>query len=366
VLGFGTMGTNALLQILRNVQLDGSKVRVLIVDKDRYLGECFNRRYPMIGKLCCDIEFVNADAREDRCVIKAIDENNPDYIIVSYSNDRENLELAYDISKCYSKRKDIPLPIIAVSQKYGQKEDITEDMFGAKILFFGNEREIYTKETIISEDNDYWPKILFSSYRMGNPENAKTGGDDSAETTVAIKDRQPDMEKINAEWNKLDWVSQESERASADFMPGLLRLIRHESTEAFSSGKLVLSDEVMERLASTENMRWCAFHASIGFDLIESEDMQSRYDELKKSGLSNYNALAICRKDVKNRLHACLVPWDELDNVNDMYRPIAKNAYDTSTEEESNEDWDYALTRDFKDEYRKVVKEAPLFKGINN
>jgi hypothetical protein len=368
VLGFGVMGTNALLQILRNAQLDGSKVRALIVDKEKCLVEYFKRRYPMIDKLCCDIEYIKLDVREDECVIKLVNDYKPDYIIVSYSNDRENLELAYDISKCYSKRKNMPSPIIAVSQKHGQKEDIPMDMFGTKIRVFGNEREIYKKDIIISEDNDYLAKLVFDSYKRSSSTGDGTEDNATIKNNVDITDMSdnylPDMAKIDEEWNKLDWVSQESERASADFMPGLLKLMHREKTETLSFDESSLISEVNERLAATEHMRWCAYHAAMGFDLINSEDLQSRFDELKESGLTDLEALVVCRKDVKNRLHACLVPWDELDNINAIYKSVADKAYSNTTGDKNTRDWKYALERDFKGEYRNIIDEVPKFAGL--
>jgi len=342
VLGFGTMGTSALLQILRNVQLDGSKVRVLIADKDIHLVDYFKRRYPMINKLCCNIESINMDVRADECVITTVNNNKPDYIIVSYGDDKENLELAYDISKCYSKSKHNPAPVIAVSQKYGHKEDYSEDMYGVKILFFGNEREIYKKNVIINEDNDNMAKALFSSYRE----------QESSDEFETIK---LDSKKVDEEWNKLDWVSQESERASAEFIRGILNLIAYNESNKSCFDEPNWNDKLKERLAITEHMRWCAFHATMGFDLIKIDELETRFDELKRSGCSDEDALVLCRKDVKNRLHACLVEWDELDVINAEYIAIAKKTVPVSNNSENDTDSNYTYNRDFKQEYRKII-----------
>lgn len=345
VLGFGTMGANALLQILRNIQLDGRKVRALIVDTDKHLVESFKRRYPMIDKLCCDIKSINIDVREDKCVKTTISEEKPDYIIVSYSNDRENLELAHDISKCYNKTKYKPAPVIAVSQKFGRKEDFFDDLYGTKILFFGNEREIYKRSVIINEDNDDLAKVLLYSYRGKDEDEDKDKTEGEPEEA---KKKPYDKAKADEQWNKLDWVSQESERASAEFIPGILKLMDCKDTK-----------ELIERLAITEHMRWCAFHATMGFDLIAINELQPRYDELVNNRLSELDALTVCRKDVKNRLHACLVSWEKLDEINKVYFDIANKAYNNAGDRKNNKDWKYARNRGFKQEYRDIIDIIP-------
>jgi hypothetical protein len=98
------------------------------------------------------------------------------------------------------------------------------------------------------------------------------------------------------EWKNLDWFSQESNRASADFIPAMLHLARITDIPQFT---LTENADLAETLAHTENLRWNAFHAAMGWHGISTEEMQKYFQKTRNANLA--------RKNPKVKRHVCLV-----------------------------------------------------------
>jgi len=317
ILGFGTMGQQALLRLIMNGQFvtrDGSRMHATVVDREiEHLEEHFRHSYPSLG-LCCEIEFKDYDVRGKvsfewlkRC-------NDLDYIVVALNSNEENKKIALDIRRHY-KRKGLALPVIAVSEKGEGPHIVKHDN---KIFTFGCQEEIYKESIIIDEETS----------RMAKTVNSVYGG-------------QP--------WHELDWFLQESNRASADFIPAMLKLANLTEEKAESEGRLAHDDDHIEVLAQTEQLRWVAFHAVMGYSPISIEEMRRRF-ETYGGEKNSRNHLDYCRRDTELRLHVCLSPWDKLDSVSEAYRELARQAGD---EKEQN--------RDFKKNDRDIIKNIPKF-----
>ena len=110
-------------------------------------------------------------------------------------------------------------------------------------------------------------------------------------------------ESAAKQWERCDYFSRMSCRASADYINSLLSRL--------SIGKRAIEGKLLENLARSEHLRWCAFHYSMGYDRMSDETIKERgrmYLEDK--------AIRVL-KDTKNKLHGCLVPWEELDALSD-------------------------------------------------
>ena len=112
-------------------------------------------------------------------------------------------------------------------------------------------------------------------------------------------------------WANCDYFSRMSCRASADFLGAFLRAADVDASDTKEEA-FHFSPEVLENLACTEHLRWCAFHYAMGYRPMSDETWNERakkYIEQKNAG---EEPLRI-GKDPIHRQHACLIGWEELD-----------------------------------------------------
>jgi hypothetical protein len=315
ILGFGTVGQHALLRLIMNGQFVGSTMRAIVVDREiEHLCERFLHRYPSLD-ICCKIDFKNVDVR-DKAFFELLKETGDiDYIVAALSDDRMSRQTVLDI-RLYYERKDIALPFIAVHEKDSGLRDIRED---ERMFSFGYRGAVYKEAVIIREETDRMAKAVHEVYG-GNPP-----------------------------WQELDWILQESNRALADFIPAMLRLAGLSAETAGKQQVLTSASGLAETLSKTEHLRWNAFHAAMGFRPISIEEMWQRFE--RYDGERNTRAhLDFCRRDSKTRLQVCLVKWDELDEVTEAYRELARKAGNAKEQ-----------GRDFKGNDRDIIENIPNF-----
>ncbi|MCR5664350.1 MAG: hypothetical protein K6G17_05660 [Oscillospiraceae bacterium] len=113
-------------------------------------------------------------------------------------------------------------------------------------------------------------------------------------------------------WVACDSFSKMSSRASADFAPAFLT-ISHSDRQALAKGLWKPEGELLERLGETEHLRWCAFHAAMGYVPMSHELFEERALQYRQALDAGVKAPLRPAKDARRRLHACLIPWSELD-----------------------------------------------------
>jgi hypothetical protein len=318
VLGFGLVGQRALLKLIMNGQFVGSRMQAVVIDREmEHLEEHFRYCYPAID-LCCDIKFENADVRDKDFfrLLNSESVDDIDYIVIALGDDGESKRMATDIRLHYRRGGVGNIPFIAVFEKDGSVPDVEQD---DKTFTFGCLDSVYTDAIIIRDEANRMARAIHRVY-----------GDDPP-------------------WDRLDWVLHESNRASADFIPAMLKLAGLDEGGARGKEALVeKGDPLAEVLAQTEHLRWMAFHAAMGFRPISIGEMVSRFEGYK--GEDAKARLNYCRRDSKARLQVTLVDWDELDEVSEAYRELARKT-DVASQH----------TRDFKDVDREITKSVPEF-----
>jgi hypothetical protein len=308
ILGFGPVGQSALLRLVMNGQFMGSNMRAIIIDKDiDNLKDCFEHRYPGL-KLCCKIEPQNINVQQNDFFALLDKEENLDYIVAALHSDGMNKQIALDIKHHYERKGVKALPFIAVAELngslYEKKQGVAvlkkngslhETKQKEKIFVFGSRDEVYKESVIIRPKTDSMAREVNRVYR------SLYGGQ---------------------LWHELEWFKQESNRASADFIPAMLKLASIERDKVPEEGPLVKdNDPLAEILAQTEHLRWNAFHAAMGYRPISIKEMNRRFDEYQGDG---DDRLEFARRDSKARLQVCLVHWDELDKVSEAYRELER------------------------------------------
>jgi len=306
-----------------NGQFTGSRMRAIIVDRDMdNVRSCFLHRYPGLKpelELCCDIKYKKFEVQSGEFFTLLEEADNLDYIVIALQSDEINKQTALDIQMHYERKGIGDLPVIAVLEKKGVYRKGEQDK---KIFIFGCREDIYKESVIIRAEADRMAKAVNDVYRE------MYGG-------------QP--------WHELDWFLQESNRAAADFIPAMLKLAKYEENDTTEKNALTSDSSLAEILAQTEHLRWNAFHAAMGFYPVDLEEMRQRFE--KYGGEKNSREhLDFCRRDSTAWRHACLVPWDELDKVSEVYRELSLRA--GSLKEQK---------RDFKESDRDIIRNIPLF-----
>ena len=329
ILGFGEVGQAALLRLIMNGQFYGSEMQAVVVDKNiTDLSECFLHRYPSI-KTCCNIRFEKIDVQCDSFynLLNAID--GIDYVVVALNNNEINKQIALDLKLHYGRKDKNSLPFIAVSEKNGCMH---EKHVNDKIFIFGCKEEIFREEVIIRTNLDKMAKAVNEVYtRPANPTDVYTG----------------------PAWHELEIFKQESNRASADFVPAHLFLA---GLDADSAEKLHNSSEtVKENLAKTEHLRWNAFHAAMGYEAMGLDLMRHRFEVKRQevnpqSNDEKKDVLNFSRINAEAKQHICLVDWEELDHVTTEYNKLEINLGKSENE-----------VQNFKNNDRNIVINIPKF-----
>jgi len=117
------------------------------------------------------------------------------------------------------------------------------------------------------------------------------------------------ISEADKHWYSLDYFTRESNRASADFIPAMLHIANITADEARDADllqeKIPAGSPLTEILGKTEKLRWNAFHYAMGYSKMPLEEVRER----AKNGITPF------QKDLDSQKHACLVSWDELDEV---------------------------------------------------
>ena len=148
--------------------------------------------------------------------------------------------------------------------------------------------DIYTRELLSAEETDRLAILLNSTY-------------DNSDCS--------DWEK----WVSCDSFGKRSSRASADFFAAFIRA-SGSSKEEILAGNWHPSEEILQVLGETEHLRWCAFHYAMGYTTMSREEFDvnaSAFARLKAEGKPTIKI----SKNAQARTHACLVPWDDLDEL---------------------------------------------------
>lgn len=280
VIGFGKVGQAVVNQLIMNGQFIGSKFSLTVFAPD-----CDNTRgYYSISSHGAidnyDIKFIDRDARSIE-MYKFLNEkyDTLKYIAVCVGDDALNSEIADDIQR-YLNRKNSSACVYQCSHNgvIYCKDSNTSSV----------SHKIYVPEILCTDKLDRISVMLNHFY--------------------CSNDKTP-LEN----WTKCDYFSRLSNRASADFIPAYLKIAGVSAEESVE--KWTLSKEMLENMGHTEHLRWCAFHYVMGYEKMPDDIWQQRAEQYKKEKKENGQSSIRIGKDVINLYHACLIPWEELDEL---------------------------------------------------
>lgn len=293
IIGFGQVGQAVLRQLIMNSQFQGShsKITIFAPDYRKQMGWISHECAAMLNHY--DISLFPYDGRS-RQFYDYLEENlsSVDHLTICAGNDAINLEIGEQIQN-YLLRMKCRIPILMCTRRGVSRMTADEKL---------DSHRIYTPDILCPEQIDRMAMVLNQSY--------KDHGD------------------MWENWKKCSYFNRMSSRAAADFYDALLYC-------AGMTQEDVLADwdpkgELLENLAATEHLRWNAFHYCMGFrPMTELEFLERCNVYTAEKSIDPHTEYQI-RKDVKNRIHACMIPWEDLD------------AYASKENAVSHENADYA------------------------
>lgn len=274
LVGFGKKGQEVLKKLVANGQFEGSKFHVDVFDPEygRYDG-FYRMRYAAMLKEY-DIDF-HAFGGRSREFVAHIREHATDIAYIVIAIDR--LEVCRELSE----------EIIELMARYGRSLPVYACCEGSVISYtLHDESKTYSLHDM---------EILF--------------GGDMDSRSIQINHMYNDPEgSAKEQWFGADYFSRMSCRASADFLTPYLEKVR-----ALEDKKI--HPAMLENLSKTEHLRWSAFHYSMGYSRMEKDEWDERAAEYRRQVFLGTEKKIRISKNTQDRHHACLVGWDELDDL---------------------------------------------------
>lgn len=279
IIGFGQVGQSVLRHLVMNGQFEGSCFRAAVFapNCDAVMGH-FSRSYPQVLKNY-DISIHAYDARSEQFydyLSKRAEQLK--YIAICTSDETMNLEIAENLMDyLYNAGLDIPLFLCShrnIQHFNAQKQDRKHFC-------------LYRPEVLSMQEMDKLAMLVNSHYQA-NPTKSP-----------------------EEHWRHCDYFSRMSCRATADFVPAMLRMAGLTETQVQKEG-WVLTEAQLENMSRTEHLRWCAFHFCMGFSPMTPEEYDARAASYLQQVAAGKKPLRI-GKNMRQHTHACLIDWEELD-----------------------------------------------------
>ncbi|MBR4732611.1 MAG: hypothetical protein IK081_07560 [Lachnospiraceae bacterium] len=287
LVGFGPMGQEVLKKLIANGQFEGSTFHAHVFDPNCGIVDGFYRRRYAAMLKAYDVTFHSGSGRSMQfCDFLEEHAQSLTYIVVAIGNLKKGGEIAYAILDFLAKSKR-KLPVyqccndtVVCYQDHLESEYAS--LHDADILFGG------TMDDLAMKINHYY----------NDPEGSP-----------------------KEQWMACDYFSRMSCRASADFLSAYLnRLCEDHSKD--------LTDEKVENMAKTEHLRWNAFHYSMGYVRMSDETWAARAEQFRKEVAVGGVGHVRISKDAAEKQHACLVSWDELDELSAKENEVTGKSVD--------------------------------------
>ena len=303
VVGFGQTGQEMLRSLIENGQFFGSEFRAIVIDENyEHRAGYFFEHHPGIRDHYA-IRFVAENARSMdvyKNVMRSIRHLN--YCVVCTGNEKANEEIAAELSSHF-RYQGIDAPVLECTSKGIRIRSIKD----GNVAYTG----VMGAEILCNDKIDRLAMIINHSYHKNEGRTAKE------------------------DWEKCDYFSRASCRASADYADAFLYAAGTTREEVLKNG-WDPSPELIGNLSQTEHLRWCAFHYAMGYDTMPEDVFRNRGEqylrEVKETGKSSVRIA----KDTTARFHACLIPWEELDKLSEREQAYTGKYTDYKIMDEQN------------------------------
>ncbi len=284
IVGFGRHGQAVLKELVKNGQFVGSRFQAAVFSPNLENESGYMRADSPELFRQYEIRGYAADARSSEFYDYIGERLATLKLIAICTGDRDMDREISDNLMLYLKRRNAERIHVARCGGMGVRY---QETVGSPIV----RRNIYTLEFLSAENTDRLAILLNSTY-------------DSSEHS--------DWEK----WVACDSFGKMSSRASADFIPAFIR-VSGSSREEILEGKWNPAPEMIEVLGQNEHLRWCAFHYAMGYTAMPEEEFEKNAAEYSRCKAAGIPCDLKIGKNTRERKHACLVPWEELDALSE-------------------------------------------------
>ena len=299
IIGFGHIGQAVLCQLIMNSQFQGSacQIAVFAPNYEQLMGWLSHECREMLKHY--DITFFPYDGRSTQ-LYDYLEDNvaTLNYVAICAGNETANLGIGQRLQQFLHQHHCVA-PVMMCSNLGISRLYVSDHMESYKL---------YTPQLLCSDQIDRMAMEVNQSYQ-------KTGD-------------------IRENWKNCSYFDRMSSRAAADFYDALLCAAGKTRDEALKSWEP--KGELLENLAATEHMRWIAFHYCMGFRPMTDAEFQTRAAEFRKEKAKDPNTKYRIGKDIANRIHACMIPWDTLDRYSEKENAITGGRTDYAEVDRNN------------------------------
>ena len=302
IVGFGRVGQAVLQNVTMNGQFAGNKFHAAVFapDCNRVSGLLSVQAKGLIDEQY-DIRFFDCDARSRR-MYDYLDQQGRaiNYVAICTGDDTLNREIAEDLLHYFSRRgHDIPVCLCSRSgvQQMRAKGETKQ-------------WALYSPDILCTDTLDRKARLLNHIYC----DNDLT-------------------EEEN--WNRCNYFNRMSSRAAADFSPAFMHMAGMTAQDVQRDG-WDPQGPLLENLAQTEHLRWCAFHYAMGFSQMDPQTHLQRATAYAAEKAAHGESDLRISRDLERRLHACLIPWDQLDELSSAENAITGEDEDYQKKDRDN------------------------------
>lgn len=310
ILGFGHMGQEIYRHLIMNGQFLGSKFHAVVADRNiESCRACFEADYPKTAEYY-DTEFRQMDipsAGFTSLLANSISEF--DYIAVCCGRVSENdsvIEMIRQYKYAHPTMCRDKSILIQCCRTGIMVYDCITDKDGNIITPFSS------KPSYVSD----YDSVRDVGLRSLSDENVTRSRLDRMAYAVNAVYAGQEGEDPETSWQRLDYYSRASSRASADFVPAVLAAAgvdeKYADEKYFADMKADDPDKLTQ-LGKLEHIRWNAFQIASGVVPMSTAEMRARASD----GASSI------QKDIPDWIiggrHACITGWDDLDALSDEY-----------------------------------------------
>ena len=282
IVGFGRLGQAVLKQLVMNGQFVGGSFHatVFALDYEAESGYLFHDCPGLLNHY--DIKCVSADGRSAAFYSYLMEHlATLKMIAVCTGSDATNQEIANDLMLFLKRRRAERICVVRCGKQALRYQE--------SVLSPIAETGVYTLASLSAERADREAILLNSVYDASDRSN---------------------WEK----WVACDSFSKMSSRASADFAPALIKA-SGATEEEILAGNWQPDEAMRQVLGEMEHLRWCAFHYAMGYLPMGKDRWEANAAEFIRCREQDIPCRIRLSKNAEERLHACLIPWDSLDEL---------------------------------------------------
>ena len=315
LIGLGNYGIRMLKTVYWAGQIEGLNLKIRAYDKNaeeiekQFFADC-----PLL-KGDKTLEFVKADVLSedfDSAFFNKKNSLDATHVFVCMGDDQLNFTVTEKFFRSFRQKRDFDkekLPQFFTRVRSSKK---THSLFensafleNRNIHLFGTLESIYSKNTIF---NSHLENLAFAVHL------AYWGALTEDRNSQLFKDANRDFK--TKEYDRRNSMAAAIHLNAKLFASGVLKDAFPKDLEIEEFKKLIQDEELLLKLSKNEHLRWNAFMATEGFTSTDINDIKKYSFETKN------------HKDLISKGHPCIIPWDDLDALENEYNSIAKeNGY---------------------------------------